>query len=268
MLPANVKVSSSTDRMELKIQDKQNNTPVAGATIRYHAWESDEQTSKDYITNDQGIVLIDVPFETISRMELITRVNGYADTRMNWYTDRGEWIPLFYTVQLDEAVPIGGIVMDHRGQPVSGAKVGFGQDDEMIASTDRETHEFRWIEVETDTNGRWQIDRIASELIPHIHGSAKHPSHVRSDSGYVSRTPEMEEKLRSKTYEFRLRPAGSVHGTVMTGDGTPISDAHPEKTLPPPRQMGLHPKRFESTSATICLPFKLSWNLPKSSSSK
>jgi RNA polymerase sigma factor (sigma-70 family) len=218
--------TSLGDRMELKVLDKKTASPISGAAIRYHAWEGEERTNHDYITNDQGIALIDVPFDTITRLELVTRIDGYADTSLNWYTDRGEWIPLFYTVQLDEAVPISGTVVDHKKQPMSGAIVGFGNKHETKISTDRESHDFKWIEVETDTNGRWHINRIASELIPHIYGSAKHPSYVGSEYKYVNETSEMEEQLRSGTFQFSLRPAGGVYGTVKTSDGIPIGDAH------------------------------------------
>ena len=76
------------------------------------------------------------------------------------------------------AVPIGSTVVDPDGQPVAGAKVSFGHGENPEAGRP-ENRSFSWLQVETDGNGRWQINRIAEEMIRRIDGSAEHPEFVR-----------------------------------------------------------------------------------------
>ena len=46
----------------------------------------------------------------ISELELTTRKEAFADTRLLWRPPNGDAIPTNYVLQLDRAVPIGGSV--------------------------------------------------------------------------------------------------------------------------------------------------------------
>lgn len=107
-----------------------------------------------------GVCRIPLSRATLRSLELTTRLEGFADTRLVWRPDCGQPIPLSHTVKLDRAVRIGGRVLDPDGKPIEGAKVGFNLRQDPTASSAPESHLFGWIEVSTDGDGRWTINRI------------------------------------------------------------------------------------------------------------
>src|SRR5439155_26440760 len=151
----------------------------------------------------------------ISELMLTTRIDGFADTRLHWRPDRGEKIPSSYTLRLIRPVRIGGRVVGPDGKPVAGAKVGFNHQDDPAAATAPENHEFGWIEVATDTTGRWSINRIAPDMIRRIYGSAGHLEYAGSPLLFVGQDPGAEKQLREGTHAFKLRRAVIVRGDVV-----------------------------------------------------
>ena len=116
-------------------------------------------------------------------------------------------------------------MVDADGQPVAGAKVGFNHEDDPASLTLPESHEFSWIEVPTDADGHWSINRIAPEMLRRIYGSAKHPDHVESGLAFASRDNDVEQQLRAGTYVFHLGRAVTVRGIVLSPEGASISNA-------------------------------------------
>src|SRR5204863_527859 len=160
--------------------------------------------------------------ETITDLELTTRVDGFADTRLRWRPQNGEQIPSGYTLRLTRPVAIGGSVVDADGQPVVGAKIGFNHEDDPVVVTLPESHEFSWIEVMTDSKGHWNINRVAPEMIHRLYGSASHPQHVQSEMVFASKSREVEEQLRSGTVTFHLGRPVTARGTVVDPEASPI----------------------------------------------
>ena len=155
---------------------------------------------------------------------MTSQCEGFADTRLEWRPDRGEQVPFEYTLRLERAVPIGGTVVDPEGQPVAGAKVNFGHL-EIPDAPRPENHSFGWLQVETDGEGRWEVYRIAEDMLRRVSGSAEHPEFVRSESVALGRNPEAEQRLRSGQYVFQLRRGVTVRGVVVDPDGQPVFDA-------------------------------------------
>ena len=116
--------------------------------------------------------------------------------------------------------------MDTDGKPVAGAKVGWNHQDDPAALKLPQNHEFSWIEVTTDKNGRWQINRIAENMISRIYGSARDPKYVDTTLVFAGRDKTVEKQLRDGTYVFKLGRAATVKGMVTDADGTPIPDAN------------------------------------------
>ena len=213
------------ERMELTIIGKESGKPVAGALIDYRGWEDQTFTKHQFFSNEQGVAEIDVPYDTITHLELTVRIDGYADTKLDWRTDRGEQVPLFYTLELDPGIAIGGVVQDPDGNPIANAKVGFNHEQSAATVSRPESHEFGWIEVETDANGRWRINRIGVDMIPRLYGGARHPEYVGSSLFFLSQEPASESLLRNEEHVFTLNPAAKVSGIVLAPDNTPIDDA-------------------------------------------
>lgn len=211
---------TQTNGLHLTILAADSGKPVPNVLVELRG------KTKNFFCDRAGNCYIDINRDSIPNLELTTRVDGFADTRLQWRPDHGEQIPASYTLRLIRPVAIGGSVVDADGQPVAGAKVGFNHEDDAAMLTLPENHEFIWIEVSTDTNGHWSINRIAPEMIHRIYGSARHPEHVESAMVNVSGHKDAEQQLRAGTYVFHLGRAATVRGIVLDPDGAAIADAN------------------------------------------
>ena len=170
--------------------------------------------------------ICDVVYPTnIAELELTTRKDDFADTRLLWRPSKGDVIPTNYVLRLDRPVPIGGRVVDADGKPVAGAKVGWNHEDDPAALKLPQNHEFIWIEVTTDQDGHWRINRIAEDMIHRIYGSARDPEYVDTVLVFAGQDKTTEKQLRDGTHIFRLGRAMTVQGLVVDAGGSPIADA-------------------------------------------
>lgn len=140
--------------LRLTIVAADSGKPIPSVLLDYRGWEEQKFTKKQVHGFRNGICEVEFPRETVTQLELTTRVDGFADTRLLWRPNRGEAIPASYTLRLARPVAISGRVVDADGQPVGDAKVGFDHDEHPTAKSFPESHEFSWIEVLTDTDGR------------------------------------------------------------------------------------------------------------------
>lgn len=215
----------ASDRLHLTIVAADSGRPVPGVVIRYRGWERDRFGRKEFVSNRNGECDVIVPRATITHLELTSMAEGFADTRLDWRTDRGETIPASYTLRLDRPVRIAGRVIDAEGNPVAGAKMGWNHQDDPAADTRPQSHEFGWIEVETDTDGRWEVNRIAPDMIRRLYGSPGHPEHVAPPLLMVSEHRDAERQLREGTYVFQMGRALTLTGTVVDPNDRPVSGA-------------------------------------------
>jgi RNA polymerase sigma factor (sigma-70 family) len=217
---------SDSPVLHLVIVAKENGRPIPAATFQYRAWSGDKfQGQKQLTANRSGVCEVSYPIDT-TELQLTSQVDGFADTRLLWRPANGEVIPTNYVLKVDPAVLIGGRVVDADGNPVAGAKVGWNHEQGgPNALTAPESHEFAWIEVTTDQDGRWQINRMATEMIRRIYGSARDTNYVDTAMVFAGRDPQAETQLRGGTHVFQLGRAVTARGIVVDSEGNPISDA-------------------------------------------
>jgi hypothetical protein len=210
--------------LHLKIVAADSGQPVPMVPIDYRGWSGGKFEGKHFVTDRFGEY--DVAYPTnITELELTTRRDGFADTQLLWRPPNGEAIPSNYVARVDWPVAIGGQVVDADGKPVADAKVGWNNQDDPGTLTSPQSHNFGWIETQTDKDGRWRINRIAAEMIPMIYGSADHTNYVGSTLVFAGRDRTVEKQLRDGTYIFKLGRATTVTGIVVDGDGNPVLDA-------------------------------------------
>jgi len=211
--------------LRLKIVAADSGRPIPSVPIDCRRWDADKFTGRKLQATRFGNCEVSFPREATTELELTTRVDGFADTRLQWHTDRGEVIPGEYTLRLERGVPIGGTVVDADGNLVAGAKVGFNHDDDPALITGPESHEFGWIETTTDQSGCWRINRMADDIIRRIRGSARHPEYVDSAYLQLAQKPDAEAKLRAENFVFQLGRPVTVRGMVVNADGAPVAEA-------------------------------------------
>lgn len=220
----NPAVGPEEPALKLTFVAKDSGRPVPNVTVNYRGWESSHFTKRGFASTRFGEATVRVaPGTTL--LELTSMVDGFADTQLRWVPERGDRIPTNYTVRLERAVPIGGTVVDHEGRPVAGAKVGWNHQEDGSRRTGVESHEFGWIEVGTDADGRWRIDRIAEAMLAQIYGSAVHPDYQPSEHFDRAALTETGRKLRDQTHVFQLKQAAVLQGLVVNEAGEPIGGA-------------------------------------------
>jgi RNA polymerase sigma factor (sigma-70 family) len=222
--PAARAASADTHRLHLTLLAADTGLPVPNVPLEYRGWREARFGGRTLTGDANGECLVDVDPGT-TWLQLTTRVEGYADTRLEWRPDRGIPIPTNWTLRLEKAVPIGGTVMDADGNPVAGAKVGFNHEAHLSPRAGPESLEFSWIEVETDAVGRWAMRRIAGSMLRLLYGSASHPDHVGAAMVFVNRVPDAEARLRDGSWVFQLGRAVTVKGIVVDTDDRPIPGA-------------------------------------------
>lgn len=218
-------VPPDADTLRLTLLAADSGQPVPGVRIKYRGWEKERFSRKEFISNRAGTCDVSLPRGTITHLELTSVAEGFADTRLEWLTERGETIPAAYTVRLIRPVPISGRILDPDGVPVAGAKMGWNHQDDPAAVSRPESHEFGWIEVETDSDGRWRINRIAGDMLRRLYGSPQHPEYVAPPLLMVSENRGAEQALREGTHVFRMGRALTISGLVVDPDGKPVPDA-------------------------------------------
>jgi RNA polymerase sigma factor (sigma-70 family) len=194
--PASAGVSSTTLHLNFVALDS--GSPVPNVPLDCREFGS-KGGRRHLIANRDGTLDVAVP-KSVQSISLSTQVEGFADTRLHWDTTRGEQIPSTYTVRLDRPAPIGGKVVDTQGNPVPDASVGFNAHEDPSQASAPEDHEFGWIEVKTGPDGRWAINRIATNMIHRIFGGANHPEHLEARVGNPPRpqggSPASDRLLR------------------------------------------------------------------------
>jgi RNA polymerase sigma factor (sigma-70 family) len=219
----------SINHLMLTIVAADANKPVPDVPLDYWLWEGGKVAHKKPLQADRfGVCEVPVPDGT-TELLLVSRSEGFADTRLDWRPDRGEKIPAAYTLRVARSVPISGKVVGPDGEPVANAKVYFTTHlPDPALETRPQSDDFAWpysTTATTDSQGRWRIDRIGKEAFRTIEGGASHPEYVDSEWISVIRTPDTEKQLLAGTQILKLGRAVLVRGSVVDPEGQPVADA-------------------------------------------
>ena len=84
----------STDKLILKIVAADNVKPVPTVSLDYWVWLAGKVNHKrPLVASRFGICEVPVPRDQITRLILVSEVDGFAETRLEWNTERGAVIP-------------------------------------------------------------------------------------------------------------------------------------------------------------------------------
>src|SRR6185437_13375966 len=108
--------------LHLQLVTADSGKPIPNVPIEYYAFLSDNFIHKFIATDRLGECDVQYP-TNVTKLELTTRKDGFADTRLLWLPSHGDVIPTNYVARIDWPVAIGGRVVDAIGKPVAGAKV-------------------------------------------------------------------------------------------------------------------------------------------------
>ena len=108
--------------LHLQLVTADSGKPIPNVPIEYWAWWGDKWKHKEITSNRFGECDVMYPTNT-TKLELTTRKDGFADTRLLWLPPNGYVIPSNYVARIDWPASIGGKVVDQDGNPIAGAEV-------------------------------------------------------------------------------------------------------------------------------------------------
>ena len=124
-------------------------------------------------------------------------------------------------------MPIGGLVVDPDGNPVTGAQVGFNNQPDPASVTRPQSDDFGWpfwITAITDAQGRWEIDRIGKRPFGALR-QRSHSDYVGTGMIFAGNDHAIEKQLLAKTLVLTLGRAVTVRGMVVDSKRQPVPDA-------------------------------------------
>jgi RNA polymerase sigma factor (sigma-70 family) len=219
----------NTNTLLLEIVSADSGKPIPSVTISAWIWHSKKIDAKKFHATQPGICEVRLPEDKVTQLTLASHADGFADTRLEWRTERGQTIPQRYTLRVARATPLGGRVVDADGNPVADAEVGFNNETSPAQEgTGPQTDNFGWpfwVTARTDDQGRWRIDRVAAEAVRTLYGSASHSNYVATQTVWLNKDSGARQELLEGTHTFSLGRAVAVSGMVITQEGQAVPGA-------------------------------------------
>lgn len=221
-----LKRTKSTEGPELLFLDGVTGQPIPNQLISLRGWQRGSQTlvEKNVRVKDGRCI---APFDPKynGTYWIISHVEGYADVRLRWETQRGETVPDFYAVRLLKPALLHGRVVDRSANPVPGATVTIAAINNSGTDSSPEDYAVGGLPTRTDAEGRWALNRIPSEMVRYVEGDASHTNFARSEELNVPLHPEALPQLLDGTFTFTLGDPAMVQGIVIDPDFHPVANA-------------------------------------------
>ena len=94
---------SASGKLRLTIVAAESGKPVPNVLLDYWLWQNGNVAHRKPLQSTRfGVCEVPVPRDT-TELLLVSESGGFADTRLDWRQDRGEKIPVEYTLRLARA---------------------------------------------------------------------------------------------------------------------------------------------------------------------
>jgi hypothetical protein len=218
--------------LKLTVVSKADNSPLPEATVwvrttggKIHTWEGN--------TDDQGHYLVVPPSEATRGFDVMVACAGYVTSGVQGGAGLAD-----YTMELEPAETIGGIVRDEQGQPIEGARVlataypFLASWPELYASRNSEGPI-----ATTDGQGRWRSDSLPAKARPEarVRVLLTHSDHIMSELDTTA------SQARAFSSVQVMKTGLSVSGRVLSPFGRPVPGAMVTVGLRPWAGLGLRP---------------------------
>jgi peroxiredoxin/protocatechuate 3,4-dioxygenase beta subunit len=187
--------------------------PLEGVSVDCRRWAEGKPSNSKLVTDKEGTAVYEwQPRAPIGRLTLTARKPGYAPIHIQW--DDGAHpieLPAAKELRLEPATPVGGVIKDETGRPVTGAQVQV-----MAPATESmlSNYVFTVGSAKTDAAGRWRVDdgpaNLASAFL-----SVTHPD-FRRGGGRPSHDLDSTVVLTRGL---------TLQGRVLDSGGHPIKNA-------------------------------------------
>ena len=212
--------------------------PLPKTRIHAAIWaKSPAKTNRDYVCDERGEVLVDLPAE-IGILRLWAKSDGHVALFAQWSPQfvkenviaDEEPIPETFVFELEKGVRIGGIIVNDNGKPIPGVKVQVLLDLPPVGPTQRLSPN-SLVASESDgpiTNaeGRWSLNTVPDH-VPSVYFQLNHPDYL-SDYSWrklPGNAATVMETLRRRNARLVMGPGITVTGTITGTDGKGIANA-------------------------------------------
>ncbi len=201
--------------MELVLIDEAGAAPVAVAEVTAEARDFKLSLSSDA----RGRALIALP-DDLPHLAVHVHKAGYVPRLLVWDRRRPvETRPERFTLRMERARTIGGLVRNAKGEPVEGAKVLVSLRGAIGDSRSPRIESDIWERPAlTDAEGRWQF-HDAPEDVKFIRVLLDHPDYVSLEP---INEPPPPEKFKAGTAVLTLERGTPCEGLVTDTEGRPL----------------------------------------------
>jgi protocatechuate 3,4-dioxygenase beta subunit len=201
--------------------------PIAGAQLRMQAFPVSVASppSTRYLTTDaNGAVAVAYPPSAQRRLDLSVSHENYGARKMSWEIKGRDEVPATFKFKLEEAITIGGVVVNRNSEPVPDAKLAFWRywSGGERPDTKGEQPDFSNRTVTTDSSGRWQLKSVPPGLLANIGFRLTHADYPTTNMTFRG---DEESQLRAGTFKLVLDAGISVTGRVLDESDSPIGNA-------------------------------------------
>lgn len=221
--PTNIElVPKNEPELHLSLLAARDSRPISQGEVSCTFETVSGSDTRKLHTDNNGEIRIPIAANIVG-LQLVTAIEGFADTRLAWRQDRGEVIPHEYSLKLTPGVSLGGSVVDGNNAPLSAAEIEVMAEESTTAA--RPESHVAAFNLKTDKAGRWRTSRIAPELIKGLMFVAQRSDFANEARLFVSSEPDAQQQLRNGSYVFHLVAGTTITGMVVDPDGNPISGA-------------------------------------------
>ena len=205
-----------------RVVDQKSKLPLPRVILK--VWV-DGKVTRQRTTDESGRMVIPLPEKEFERMTVTASRDGLVPKRVYLRHFSGETeIPRHYTLTMDRATSIGGVVRDEQGRPIEGATVSLYN----YAPNDRgrEALDLDGVTARTDAQGRWHLDLFAASFdLGYLQFSYAHAEFLSLIAASNIQPREEPEQLRKRSVVTILRKGITITGRVLDRDGHPIIGA-------------------------------------------
>jgi RNA polymerase sigma factor (sigma-70 family) len=209
--------------LRLKILTKDAGQPVPNVKVSYFSRVQEQVSKETTVTTRAGDARIKLRPE-LSRLEIKTQAEGFADMTLRWSPVLGDAIPTSYVLRLERGVLLGGTVVDPEGRPVAGANLAFNEDSPDPRAKSGESLEFSFFSITTDGDGRWKSQRIAESKAERTSIYVTAINLLPASSGPGWDTEELA-LLRRQAHVIKMGRGVVLRGIVVNKTGQPVTGA-------------------------------------------
>jgi hypothetical protein len=192
-------------------------SPLAGALAKAEG----PNISADVTTGTDGLAAISLLTARPQYLSVRVRKDGFVPKLITWSLDQPSFnLPSDFTLKMEKAQTIGGVVKNDEGQPVAGANVVLIIRGSSMGGMAQQVFNDIWERrVTTDKDGKWHFDESPSDLRS-LQVTLEHPDYISNER--IDSRPSDDDFKQQKALLVAHKSV-PVEGTVTDDKGKPVA---------------------------------------------